>query len=158
MPLAQPDSFLSKLRTALETTDNRGILLTGNSGIELESDDVILAVKAAPHSRLLPRVKGVIHHGGVGTMAAALRAGKPQVIMPFSVDQPFWAKRLHQLGYSLKPMRERDATAATLAEAFREMDDPNAIRRAEEIAEIIRNENAAAKTVEYLSTMVEQSR
>lgn len=151
MPLAQPIRFLEKIRAALETTGNRAVILTGNSGIVCESDDKICTVKAAPHSVLFPCVKGVIHHGGVGTMAAALRAGKPQMIIPFSVDQPFWAKRLYRLGYSLKPMREIEVTVAALAKTFTEMDDLDVLRWAEEIASIINSENATVETVKYLT-------
>lgn len=155
MPLAQPARFLEKLRIALDATGNRAVLLTGNSGIECENDDLICAVKAAPHSALFPRVKGVVHHGGVGTTAAALRAGKPQMIIPFSADQPFWAKRLYRLGYSFKPMREKEVTAAALAKAFTEMDNSDVLRRAEEIAVIINSENATADTVKYLAGIIE---
>jgi sterol 3beta-glucosyltransferase len=151
MPLARPAGFLEKLRAALGSTGNRAVFLTGNSGIKCDSDDLICTVNAAPHSALFPRVKGVIHHGGIGTMAAALRAGRPQMILPFSVDQPFWAERLYRLGYSLKPMREKDVTAAALAKAFTEMDDPAVSRRAEEIAAVINSENATVDTVRFLS-------
>lgn len=154
MPLAQPVSLLEKLRAALKMTRNRAIILTGNSGIESENDDLICTVKAAPHSLLFPRVKGIIHHGGVGTMAAALRAEKPQMIIPFSTDQPFWAKRLYRLGYSLKPMREKEVTAAALSKAFAEMDDPDVLRRAEEIAANINNEKATVDTVKYLTEII----
>ncbi|NLV58067.1 MAG: glycosyltransferase family 1 protein [Clostridiales bacterium] len=151
MPLAQPVRFLEKLRSALETSGNRAVVVTGNSGIECENDGLICAVKATPHSVLFPRVKGIIHHGGIGTMAAALKAGKPQMIIPFSVDQPFWAKRLYRLGYSLKPMREKEVTAAALASAFAEMDKPDVVRRAEQIAAIINSEKATVDTVKYIA-------
>lgn len=157
MPLAQPFRLLEKLRAALEKTGNRAVFLTGNSGIECENDDLICIVKAAPHSVLFPRVKGVIHHGGIGTMAAVLRAGKPQMIIPFSVDQPFWAKRLYRLGYSLKPMREKEVTAAALAKTFIEMDDLDVLGRAEEIAAIINSENATVDTVKYLTETIEHA-
>jgi len=158
MPLSRPAGFLEKLRTALKASGNRAVFLAGNSGIKCESDDIICAVKAAPHSKLFPRVKGVIHHGGVGTMAAALRAGKPQMIIPFSADQPFWAKRLYRLGYGLKPMREKEVTSASLAGAFAEMEDFNILKRAEEIAAVIKSENALSDTVRFLAEIVEQKR
>lgn len=157
MPLAMPARFLEKLRAALKMTGNRAAILTGNSGIICESDDLICTVKDAPHSKLFPHVKGIIHHGGVGTMAASLRAGKPQMIIPFSVDQPFWAKRLYRLGYSLMPMREKEVTAEALAGAFNDMDDTEIIRRAKEIAEVIKRENALVDTVKYLTEIIEHA-
>lgn len=156
MPLSQPDRFFENLRVALKTTGNRAIVLVGNSGIECDSDDMICAVNSAPHSVLFPRVKGIIHHGGVGTMAAALRAGKPQMIIPFSVDQPFWAKRLYMHGYSLKPMREKEVTADALAGVFTDMDDTEVITWAEELMAIINREYATLDTVIYLTEIIKR--
>ena len=34
----------------------------------------------------------IVHHGGAGTTAAALRAGVPSLVIPFMADQPFWAR------------------------------------------------------------------
>lgn len=90
-------------------------------------------------------------------MAAALRSGKPQMIIPFSVDQPFWAKRLYRLGYSLKPMREKDVTEAALAGALIGMDDPDVLRRADDIAAIINSENSTADTVKYLTEIIDHA-
>lgn len=157
MPLVNPKRFLDIIRIALERTGNRAIILTGNSGIECENNQLICAVKAEPHSVLFSRVKGVLHHGGVGTMAAVLRSGKPHMIIPFSVDQPFWAKRLYRLGYSLKPMREKEITALTLAKIFSEMDKTEIIKRAEDIALLINRENALADTINYLADIIEKN-
>src|ERR1019366_4150932 len=50
-----------------------------------------------PHAELFPRACLVVHHGGVGTSAQALRAGKPQLVTPFLADQPDNAGRLVRL-------------------------------------------------------------
>ncbi|MDO7203053.1 hypothetical protein Q5M85_01045 [Paraclostridium bifermentans] len=86
-----------------------------------------MAVPYAPHNLLFPLSKGIMHHGGVGTMASALKSGKPQLIMPFSVDQPFWANRLYVLGYTSKPLNENTISVNSLAESFIEMDNPKYI-------------------------------
>ncbi|MEC5161960.1 MULTISPECIES: glycosyltransferase [unclassified Janthinobacterium] len=51
-----------------------------------------------PFDLLAPRVAAFIHHGGIGTCANALAAGKPQLIAPFAYDQPDNAARLRRLG------------------------------------------------------------
>src|SRR5262249_61568345 len=51
-----------------------------------------------PHSLIFPYAEAVVHHGGVGTTAQALRAGKPQLITPFAGDQPDNAMRMCRLG------------------------------------------------------------
>ena len=51
-----------------------------------------------PLADLLPRSSVLIHHGGMGTAAAALRAGTPQVVVPRAYDQIDQATRLEALG------------------------------------------------------------
>ena len=51
-----------------------------------------------PHNLLFPHCDGVIHHGGCGTTHSVGRAGKPQLITPLIIDQPYWSYRIHQLG------------------------------------------------------------
>jgi UDP:flavonoid glycosyltransferase YjiC (YdhE family) len=52
----------------------------------------------APLGKLLPRAAALVHHGGIGTSAAGLAAGVPQVVFAFSHDQPDNAARLERLG------------------------------------------------------------
>ena len=81
----------------------RVVLLTGWSG-ESFSDRIcpdLFVTGDIPHSWLFPRVSVVVHHGGAGTTAAAVRAGIPSVIIPFFFDQCFWADRLVKLGAGL---------------------------------------------------------
>lgn len=47
---------------------------------------------------VLPRARLLVHHGGIGTTAQALRAGIPQVILPDRFDQPDNAMRISELG------------------------------------------------------------
>jgi rhamnosyltransferase subunit B len=59
------------------------------------------SIKVAAHlpfDRLLPRVAALVHHGGIGTTAAALAAGVPQLIAPFAFDQFDNAARIVRLG------------------------------------------------------------
>jgi UDP:flavonoid glycosyltransferase YjiC (YdhE family) len=52
----------------------------------------------APLSKILPRCAALVHHGGIGTTAAGLAGGVPQLIMPMSHDQPNNAHWVHKLG------------------------------------------------------------
>jgi UDP:flavonoid glycosyltransferase YjiC (YdhE family) len=67
-----------------------------------------------PFSRVLPRSAAMVHHGGIGTSAQAMRAGIPQLIMPLSHDQPDNAARLKRLGVAdwLLPNRFSGANVA----------------------------------------------
>src|SRR5206468_3810006 len=46
----------------------------------------------------LERAAMLVHHGGIGTTAQALRAGIPQIIVPRGFDQPDNGRRVEQLG------------------------------------------------------------
>ena len=75
-----------------------------------------------PLSTVLPRAAAVVHHGGVGTLAQALRAGCPQLVMPFNFDQPDNAIRLAELGVGgyISPSRStRDAVVKALDKLLR---------------------------------------
>lgn len=155
MPLNDPKSFLKKIEAALLMSGNRGIIITGNSGIDMNSVDSILIKDFIPHDIVFGRAKGILHHGGVGTMASALRSGIPQVIMPFNVDQPFWAKRLFDLGYSLKPLKESDSVDE-FASRFVEMDKKEAMIRSEKIADVIKQENANSNAVRHIEKLYKE--
>lgn len=154
MPLKDPITFKNILVEALAKTNNRAIVLTGESGLIFESSKNILAIESAPHTLLFPYGKGIVHHGGVGTMAATLKSGKPQFIIPFSVDQPFWANRLYNNGYSLKPIKEKELTVENLSNSFLKMDSDEVIAKAKDIQKRIENENGAKKAVMYLEDIV----
>ncbi|MGX1307799.1 sterol 3beta-glucosyltransferase [Amorphus suaedae] len=134
---------------ALRERGLRGILATGWGG--LKGHDLpasILQVDHAPHGWLLPRVAAVVHHGGAGTTAAALRAGRPSVVVPFFADQPFWADRVHALGAGPKPIPARRLRARTLATALGQATADSAMMaRAAEIGRRIRAEDGVANAV-----------
>ncbi|WP_270942171.1 glycosyltransferase [Romboutsia lituseburensis] len=153
MPLKNPHKFKETLVKALSKSNNRAIVLTGVSGMNFENEENILAVSSAPHNMLFPLSKGIMHHGGVGTMASALKAGKPQLIMPFSVDQPFWANRLYKLGYAIKPLSENSLTVEDLINSFKEMDKEEYINSATEIMKKLNSENGNENLIKYIENI-----
>ena len=78
-------------------------------------------VAYAPFSRLLPRLAGLAHHGGIGTSAQALAAGIPQLVVPFAHDQFDNAARLRRLGVGLTVAAS--AGSAAWVEALRRLDE-----------------------------------
>ncbi|GAA0725049.1 glycosyltransferase [Clostridium malenominatum] len=154
MPLNNPKVFKEKLLQALKETNNRAIVLTGTSGMTFEEDENVLAVDKAPHRLIFKEAKGIIHHGGVGTMAEALLSGVPQLIIPFSVDQPFWAHLLHSKGYAISPLREKNLQITDLAKALKEMESEKYISKAKEIKEIIEREKGVENAVKYIEDVI----
>ncbi len=138
---------------ALTAAKQRGILASGWGGMktaDLPPD--IFMIDQAPHDWLFPRMAAVVHHGGAGTTAAGLRAGKPSVIVPFIVDQPFWGKIVHQLGVAPPPIPQKKLTAEGLAQAITTaVHDPAMREKAQGLGEKIRAENGSARAVELIT-------
>ena len=106
---------------------------------------------AAPHRLLFPRVAGVVHHGGAGTTGAGLRAGRPTWICPVSVDQPFWGRRVHELGCGPEPVRLRRVRADTVAAALDDLVQNRGYReRARELGRAVARENGVAVACDWI--------
>ena len=108
---------------ALKSTNQRGILATGWGAItekEVVSED-ILFIESIPHSWLFPQMAAVIHHGGAGTTAAALRVGVPNIVIPFANDQFAWGQRAYELGVGAKPIPRKKLTTRSLIDAIEEV-------------------------------------
>ena len=64
---------------------------------------LVYILRAVAHSWLFPQCCCILHHGGAGTMSAALLAGKPQVVVPVSFDQFEHAAAIYKAGLGPKP-------------------------------------------------------
>ncbi|MEH0535837.1 glycosyltransferase [Streptomyces scabiei] len=94
----------------------------------------------------------MVHHGGAGTVAAALAAGRPQVLCPHMGDQTHWAARMRALGVAPAPLTARTLTAHGLAEAITAaVKDQHLRHRAGEIAPLVRAENGVDAAVNSLA-------
>jgi sterol 3beta-glucosyltransferase len=137
---------------ALQVARQRAVFITGWSGLkDMQVPDNVCVIEKAPHGWLFERVAGVVHHGGAGTTAAGLRAGKPTMIIPHMADQPFWGRRVHDLGAGPKPVPRPKLTVERLAEGLRQLTgDAEMRRRAEALGAQIRAEDGIACGVEAI--------
>jgi sterol 3beta-glucosyltransferase len=96
-------------------------------------------------------MSAVVHHGGAGTTAAGLNAGKPTIIIPHSADQPAWGKRVYELGVGAKPIPKAKLTASKLADAIKEALNPEIVKNAEEFGKKMRKENGVEVATQIIS-------
>jgi sterol 3beta-glucosyltransferase len=136
---------------ALKERGARAILLSGWSDLHALADSTnALVLDAAPHDWLFPRCKTLIHHGGAGTTAAGLRAGIPNVVVPFAADQPFWGARVYELGAGPPPLPVGQLTRERLAGALGAADGEAIQQGARDVGAAIRMEDGVGAAVELI--------
>ena len=114
----------------------------------------ILRMEAAPHDWLFERVAAVVHHGGAGTTAAGLRAGRPSLIIPFTADQPFWGQRILAAGVGPRPIPVKRLTAQSLLAAIETMREDTAMRmRAADLGTALRAEDGIGNAVRVIESI-----
>ena len=130
----------------------RAVVATGWGAIDLtETSDHVLVVRDIPHDWLLPRTAAVIHHGGAGTTAAGLRAGRPTLICPILGDQGFWAERVFHLGAGPRPVPIRRLTATNLTQRLDQLlTEPHYRSTADRLGQAIRSEDGTGQAIRTL--------
>lgn len=105
--------FWDKAVAATLKLKRRAILLTGPAVPE-SLPDTVRAWSYLPYSKVFPHAAAIVHQAGIGTLAQALRAGQPQLIVPVSFDQPDNAQRAQKLGLA-RSVPFKKVTAKRLA-------------------------------------------
>ena len=107
----QPGNFFRESLQAAMMAGVRAVLLVGSMEtrqLGVIPDSVYVAAYL-PYSEIMLRCAAIVHQGGIGTTAQALRAGRPMLVMPFAHDQPDNAERLRRLGVARVVPREHYA-------------------------------------------------
>lgn len=133
----------------------RAVLLTGGFAANRPArvPEGVLLVDRAPHQLLFPRARAVVHQGGAGTTAQALRGGCPMLVVPHSHDQPDNAARVARLGVARTLYPRRYAAVRAAKELTRLLDDPAYAERAREVAAVVRAEGGAEGAAEAIGSV-----
>jgi len=140
---------------AVASCEERGwrALLIGPDAPESDRPGVCTA-RYAPLGLLLPRVRAVVHHGGVGTCAQALRAGVPQVVLPSAFDQFDNAMRIERLGVGRSMPMKRVHAQALSAMLRAVMDSPAVQERCRHWAEQVQVSRARERACECVEALL----
>ncbi|MBN8621246.1 MAG: glycosyltransferase family 1 protein [Anaerolineae bacterium] len=152
MASRDPEQTAAIVLEAIQQAGVRAVIASGWGGLAASDvPETVHLIEGAPHEWLFPRMSAVVHHGGAGTTAAGLRAGVPTVIVPFKSDQPFWGKRVWQLGVGTEPIPRRTLTAEALAAALRATQTNDDMReKAAAMGEAIRAEDGIGAAVRVI--------
>jgi sterol 3beta-glucosyltransferase len=149
-----PEQTADLVLQAIARTGQRAILQSGWGGLsKTDLPDNVFVVDSVPHAWLFPRVAAVVHHGGAGTTAAGLRAGVPNIVIPFFGDQPFWGRRVAELGVGPAPIPRKQLTAERLTAAIHQAVTDRAMqKRAADLGAKIRAEDGITNVVAIVGT------
>ncbi|ETI23926.1 hypothetical protein G647_05733 [Cladophialophora carrionii CBS 160.54] len=141
--LDDPNAMTELIFEAVRKTGQRVLLSKGWGGIgvdELHIPDQVFMLGNVPHDWLFKHVSCVVHHGGAGTTAAGITAGRPTVIVSFFGDQPFWGAVVARAGAGPDPIPYKQLTADKLADAINFCLKHDSLERAKELASKIAEE------------------
>lgn len=146
--------FYEAAARACERLGQRGLLLTGGKLAPPKNlPPGVRAFAYAPHSVVMPRARINVIHGGIGTTAQALRAGRPVVVVPFAHDQFDNAARAVRLGVA-RTLRRSKVNADRLEMTLRGLlDDPGASARAEVLGSLLAAEDGAVTAARALEEL-----
>lgn len=147
--------FFAAAVGASQRLNRRAILLTRHADhLPRHLPPTIRHFDFAPMSRILTRCAALVHHGGIGTTAAGLAAGIPQVLMPMSHDQPDNANRIQHLGVGRRLMPRR-FTARNVANALRDLLASDSVHhRCADLSNRCRQTNAIAETCDLIESAI----
>ncbi|KFX97233.1 hypothetical protein V490_02902 [Pseudogymnoascus sp. VKM F-3557] len=129
--------IINRFRMKCLGLDPRVLLSKGWGGMgadELRIPDGVFMLGNVPHDWLFKHVSCVVHHGGAGTTAAGIAAGRPTLVVPFFGDQPFWGAMVAEAGAGPNPIPCKQLTADKLADAINFCLKPESLERAKELA------------------------
>lgn len=142
--LDDPDALTELILAAAKTTGQRILLSKGWGGVGAgTTPDGVFMLGNVPHDWLFKHVSCIIHHGGAGTTAAGIAAGRPTVVVPFFGDQPFWGAMVARAGAGPDPIPYKQLTADRLASAIEFCLRPETLERARELGSKITAEKGS---------------
>ena len=144
--LDDPNAMTELIFEAVRKTGQRVLLSKGWGGMgadELSIPDGVFMLGNVPHNWLFKHVSCVVHHGGAGTTAAGINAGRPTLVIPFFGDQPFWGAMVARAGAGPDPIPHKQLTADKLADAINFCLKSESLERAKELASKIAAERGS---------------
>ncbi len=145
-----PGDFWAQSVASARLLKRRALLLTGRDDVTFAPSPDVAVFAYEPLGQILPRAAALVHHGGMGTIALALRAACPQLIMPLANDQPDNAARIarHRVARVLSPAAYQAPRVAL--EIRKLLEDQLIAQRGAELQKIIEAENGAKTAAEQI--------
>lgn len=153
-------NFYVESAIAVRQLGCRAVLLMGEDRCNLPQEflsENIVAFDYAPYSKLFLHSQAIVHQGGIGTTAEALRSGRPMLVMPYSHDQPNNAARVERLGVGLTISRGEYTAANVVTKLHQLLNEPSFARQSAEIGRQIQLENGVRVACDAIEAQLSYS-
>ena len=149
------DDFYQVSVEAVRSLGRRALLLVGDDPAALRGQvPAGIGVFAyAPHALEMPRSSVIVHQGGVGTTAQALRSGRPSLVVPFGQDQPDNARRAVRLGVA-RTISRGQYRVKRVARELTALLAPDYAVRAAAVGDRIRAERGAERAADEVENVL----
>jgi UDP:flavonoid glycosyltransferase YjiC (YdhE family) len=151
-------SFFEHSRACAKLLKRRAVLVVGRVGRECACASApsseVIAVEYAPFAALFPRAAAIVHHGGVGTTAEAMRSGRPMLVVPHAWDQPDNGARAARLGIARTIPKARYTPERAAAELRCLLDDPAYSQNAARVGGRVRQESGVRTACDALENVL----
>ena len=152
----QPRAFFQVAAEVSRRLGLRAVMLVGPDsplGPAQASESLFISRAFVPHGLIFPRASIVVHHGGIGTTAEALRAGVPQLVAPFFADQPDNASRVERLGVGRSLPIEKFTNGRVMRELGR-ISGSAYEDKARQVAALLATENGPARAADVIEAVL----
>jgi UDP:flavonoid glycosyltransferase YjiC (YdhE family) len=146
--------FYAQAAAAAQSLGRRSLLMLGSNAVPDGLPASVQCCDYAPFAHVFPRAAAIVHQGGVGTTAQALRAGKPMVVVPFAHDQFDNAARVTRLGVARTIPRQRSAARPMAHELASLLAKRRAADVAAEVGRRVRAERGAVTAADAIERVL----
>ena len=134
LPVGSAADTLAMISAACAQLGGRALVCSAGSDFShVPRFENVKVVGTMNYAAAFPACRAVVHHGGLGTTAAGLRAGVPTLILSTDLDQTLWGARVKRLKVGTA-RRFSTTTQKSLVADLRTILDPQCVARAREIA------------------------
>jgi UDP:flavonoid glycosyltransferase YjiC (YdhE family) len=152
-----PGDFYEESLEAAKLLKVRAVFLMGQNPLFKNLPKSMIAFDYIPYQEIFPHASIIVHPGGVGTSAQALRAGRPTVVVPYSNDQPDNARRLQELGTSVTIPR-KNYRARRVADVLKAVLADESIKsKALSVKMLLLDDSGASNAADELERMLARS-
>jgi UDP:flavonoid glycosyltransferase YjiC (YdhE family) len=148
-----PGNFYEVSAKAARRLHRRALLIGAIPGPSISAPD-LLAARYVPYSQIFPRAAAIVHQGGAGTTAQALRAGRPTLVVPYGWDQPDNAARIEKLGTGLALARASYEVGHMVAKLQKLLEDPRYATRATQVSARLADEHALTRSCDAIERLL----